>query len=75
MMKASRRIDHVVLSVRDMDSAADFFQRAGFTLTPRADLPVGTSNQHALLNGNFIDVLGTTSPAGSRAKSICADLD
>jgi catechol 2,3-dioxygenase-like lactoylglutathione lyase family enzyme len=60
--EASRGIDHVVLSVRDMDAAQDFFRRAGFTLTPKAELPAGTSNQLALLNGNFIDLLGTTSP-------------
>ncbi|MCP5157691.1 MAG: VOC family protein [Ectothiorhodospiraceae bacterium] len=45
-----------------MGAARDLFERAGFTLTPRADLPSGTSNQLALLNGNFIDLLGTSSP-------------
>ncbi len=53
MMEASRGIDHVVLSVRDLDSAESFFTRAGFTLTPRAEHPFGTSNHLAILDGKF----------------------
>jgi hypothetical protein len=61
MTESRRGIDHVVLSVRDLDAAAAFFRRAGFTLTPKAQQPFGTSTHMALLNGNFIDLLGTTS--------------
>jgi catechol 2,3-dioxygenase-like lactoylglutathione lyase family enzyme len=60
MTEARRGIDHVVLSVRDLDAAAAFFRRAGFTLTPKAEQPFGTSTHMALLDGNFIDLLGTT---------------
>ena len=62
MMEASRGIDHVVLSVCDLDSAEGFFTRAGFTLTPRAEHPFGTSNHLAILDGNFLELLGTTAP-------------
>lgn len=61
MTEARRGIDHVVLSVRNLDAAAAFFRRAGFTLTPKAEQPFGTSTCMALLDGNFIDLLGTTS--------------
>jgi catechol 2,3-dioxygenase-like lactoylglutathione lyase family enzyme len=60
MTEVKRGIDHVVLSVRDLDAAEAFYRGAGFTLTPRAEQPFGTSNQMALLDGNFIDLLGTT---------------
>jgi len=59
---ARRGIDHAVLSVRDLDAAAAFFRRVGFTLTPKAEQPFGTSTHMALLDGNFIDLLATTAP-------------
>lgn len=62
MMEAGRGIDHLVLSVRNLDAAAVFFDRAGFTLTPRADHPFGTSNQLVMLDGNFLELLATTAP-------------
>lgn len=62
MTAAASGVDHVVLSVRDLDAAGAFLGRAGFTVTPRADLPFGTSNRFVLLDGNFIDLLATTSP-------------
>lgn len=55
-------IDHLVLSVGDLDAAEDFFTRAGFTLTPRAEHPFGTSNHLAIMQGNFLELLGTTAP-------------
>lgn len=63
MMEASRGIDHLVLSVHDLDAAQSFFERAGFTLTPRAAHPFGTSNHLAILDGNFLELLATTAPA------------
>jgi hypothetical protein len=35
-MASGRAIDHVVLTVRDLDATAITYQRLGFTLTPRA---------------------------------------
>lgn len=60
MMDTGRGIDHLVLSVRDLDAAEAFFSKAGFTLTPRAEHPFGTSNHLAILDGNFLELLGTT---------------
>lgn len=62
MMEASRGIDHLVLSVHDLDAAQSFFTGAGFTLTPRAEHPFGTSNHLAMLDGNFLELLATTAP-------------
>lgn len=55
-------IDHLVLSVADLAAAREFFARAGFTLTPRAEHPFGTSNHLAIMDGNFLELLGTTAP-------------
>lgn len=62
MMDDSRGIDHLVLSVHDLDAAEAFFARAGFTLTPRAEHPFGTSNHLAMFEGNFLELLATTAP-------------
>jgi catechol 2,3-dioxygenase-like lactoylglutathione lyase family enzyme len=63
MTEARQGIDHVVFSVRDLDAGASFLERAGFKLTPRAEQPFGTSNQMVQMDGNFVDLLGTTSPS------------
>jgi catechol 2,3-dioxygenase-like lactoylglutathione lyase family enzyme len=55
-----RGIDHVVFVVRDLDAARARFARLGFTTTPRADHPFGTSNSLVQLQGNFIELLGVT---------------
>src|SRR3954451_19607440 len=59
-MASGRAIDHVVLTVRDLDAAAITYQRLGFTLTPRAahDDQMGTSNRLAQFRGrNFMELL------------------
>lgn len=50
-------IDHLVLCVDDLDRARNFYERLGFTLTPRARHPFGTANHLAQLQGNFIELL------------------
>jgi catechol 2,3-dioxygenase-like lactoylglutathione lyase family enzyme len=62
---SGRAIDHVVLAVRDLDSAAAVYERLGFTLTPRAahDDRMGTSNRLAQFQGqNFIELLEVDRP-------------
>jgi hypothetical protein len=64
-MASGRAIDHVVLTVRDLDAAAITYQRLGFTLTPRAshDAQMGTSNRLAQFRGrNFIELLEVDRP-------------
>jgi hypothetical protein len=63
MAAGARGIDHLVLSVGDLAAAGDFFARAGFTLTPRAEHPFGTANRLAIMDGNFLELLATSAPA------------
>lgn len=54
-----RGVDHIVHAVRDLDAAADFYQRAGFTVGARNRHPPswGTQNHIVQLPGTFIEVL------------------
>lgn len=36
-----RGLDHIVHAVRDLDAAAEFYRRAGFTVGVRVDTPRG----------------------------------
>jgi len=58
-----RGIDHLVLCVRDLDTARGFYERLGFTCTPRALHPWGTGNTLVQLQGNFLEVLAVVDPA------------
>jgi hypothetical protein len=58
-----RGLDHLVLSVRDLDAAESRFRALGFTLTPRAHHPFGTANNLAIFGGNFLELLGVDDPA------------
>jgi hypothetical protein len=51
-------VDHLVLCVKDLERARDFYARLGFTLTPRAQHPFGTANHLAQLQGSFLEILG-----------------
>ena len=53
----NRGLDHIVPAVKDLDSAALVWERLGFTLTPRALHPWGTSNRLVQLHGFFVEVL------------------
>lgn len=61
---SSAPIDHVVITVADLDWAAAQFEALGFTLTPRALHPWGTANRLVqLAGGNFIELLEVDRPA------------
>jgi len=57
-----RGIDHLVLCVSNLDRAAAFYQRLGFTVTPRAEHPWGTDNRLVQLNGCFLELLTVARP-------------
>jgi catechol 2,3-dioxygenase-like lactoylglutathione lyase family enzyme len=59
----NRGIDHVVLCVFDLDAARRFYERLGFTVTPRALHPFGTGNHVVQLDGNYIELLSVVEPA------------
>lgn len=59
----NRGIDHLVLCVRDLDEARRFYERLGFTVTPRALHPFGTGNHLIQCEGNFIELLTVVEPA------------
>jgi hypothetical protein len=61
--KPKRGIDHLVLAVRDLESARRTYMRLGFTLTPRAEHPFGTGNSLVQLQGNFLELLTVVDPA------------
>ena len=62
MMNARRRIDHVVVAVRDLDAAGTFFQRLGFQVGARNRHPWGTHNQLVQLPGFFVELLTVAEP-------------
>ena len=57
-----RAIDHLVLAVRDLAAAGAFYERLGFTLTPRARHPFGTENRLAQLQGSLLELLAVADP-------------
>jgi hypothetical protein len=58
----ARGLDHVVHAVRDLDGAAEFYRRAGFTVGARNRHPWGTHNQIVQLPGFFIELLTVAEP-------------
>ncbi len=56
-------IDHVVITVRDLNHAARQYDSMGFTLTPRAEHPWGTANRLVQFEGrNFLELLEIDRP-------------
>ncbi len=58
-----RRIDHLIICVRDLAQAAQSWQTLGFTLTPVGVHPFGTSNRLAMFANNFLELLAVTDAA------------
>ena len=58
-----RRLDHLVICVRDLAKAALDWQALGFSLTPTGVHPFGTSNRLAMFGNNFLELLAVTDVA------------
>jgi hypothetical protein len=58
----ARGLDHIVHAVRDLDAAADLYERLGFTVGPRNRHPWGTQNRIVQLPGFFIELLTVAEP-------------
>ena len=58
----ARGLDHIVHAVRDLDAVADFYRRAGFTVSARNVHPWGTHNHVVQFPGFFIEVLTVGQP-------------
>lgn len=52
-----RGVDHIVLAVKDLETARDHFEALGFTATPIAHHPFGTKNALVQLDGAFLELL------------------
>lgn len=57
MRKHVKGIDHVVITVRDLDSAQDTFRRMGFTLTPRGHHTLGSENHCVMFAQDYFELL------------------
>lgn len=53
----TRRIDHLVVAVHDLDKAADFYRRLGFQVGARNRHPWGTENRIVQLPSAFIELI------------------
>jgi catechol 2,3-dioxygenase-like lactoylglutathione lyase family enzyme len=59
----SRGLDHIVHAVRDLDAAAEFYRRLGFTVGARNRHPWGTHNYVVQLTSKcFIEILTVAEP-------------
>jgi Glyoxalase-like domain len=54
--------DHIVHAVRDLDAAAEFYVRAGFTVGGRNRHPWGTHNRIVQLKNGYIEILEVAEP-------------
>jgi Glyoxalase-like domain len=55
-------LDHIVHVVRDLDAAAEFYVRAGFTVGGRNRHPWGTHNRIVQLTNCYIEILEVAEP-------------
>jgi hypothetical protein len=55
-------LDHIVHAVRDLDAAADFYARAGFTVGARNRHSWGTHNRIVQLKNCYIELLEVAEP-------------
>ncbi|HXL32587.1 MAG TPA: VOC family protein [Bradyrhizobium sp.] len=66
-----RRIDHLIICVRDLAQAALSWRALGFTLTPVGVHPFGTSNRLAMFANSFLELLAVTDAAAIPAAAPC----
>lgn len=54
---SDRRIDHLVLCVRDLDAAAGTYERLGFQVGPRNRHPWGTENRLIQFGSSYLELI------------------
>jgi len=71
MLQHFAGIDHVVVSVRDLDAAADTWRRLGFTLSPRGthSAHMGTGNYTIMLSPDYFELLSVLVPTPHNKKT------
>lgn len=57
MTASERRIDHLVLAVRDLDAAGAFYERLGFQVGARNRHPWGTENRLVQFRSSFLELI------------------
>ena len=71
MRRAFQGIDHAVVAVRDLDKAAETWERLGFFLTPKSGHPdLGSQNRCIIMHGDYIELL---SPGDHEATRYLSD--
>jgi hypothetical protein len=67
MRRAFLGIDHAVVAVRDLDKAAETWERLGFFLTPKSGRPdLGSQNRCIIMHGDYIELLSPGDHAATR---------
>lgn len=56
-LPSMRRIDHIVVAVRELDKAADVYRRLGFQVGARNRHPWGTENRLIQFSSSFIELI------------------
>ncbi|MBS7703483.1 VOC family protein [Chelatococcus asaccharovorans] len=77
MVGQPRGIDHLVVTVRDLDAAGAFYESLGFTVGARNRHPWGTANRIVQFDGSFIELItvgegAAIAPHGERTFSFGA---
>jgi catechol 2,3-dioxygenase-like lactoylglutathione lyase family enzyme len=77
VMKLLSGLDHVVILVRDLDTAAASWKRLGFTLAPRGvhSPHMGTANFTMMFDSDYIELIGivTDTPHNARSRAWLVD--
>lgn len=62
-------LDHVVVTVRDLNGAAEAWRRLGFTVSPRGthSAHMGSGNYTIMLDPDYIELLGVLTPTPHNA--------
>lgn len=65
-------LDHVVVTVRDLDAAADAWRRLGFTVSPRGthSAHLGSANYTIMFDEDYVELLGVLTPTPHLAPTI-----
>jgi catechol 2,3-dioxygenase-like lactoylglutathione lyase family enzyme len=63
------RLDHVIIAVRNLDTAAATYRKLGFTLTPRGlHEGKGTGNHCIMFGSTYIELLGIVDESGAKGR-------